>query len=101
MPNIDDKINTIIDDYKPKTDDDDDDDDDDDEEELFLWYGWLRKGVYQRSSPLQISDMPRRGFEPAQNLSPGLVEWSCAVVITTTPWHHTEYENRDPIWKLK
>ena len=34
MPNIDDKINTIIDDYKPKTDDDDDDDD-----ELFLWYG--------------------------------------------------------------
>ena len=36
MPNIDDKINTIIDDYKPKTDDDDDDDDDD---ELFLWYG--------------------------------------------------------------
>ena len=31
MPNIDDKINTIIDDYKPKTDDDDDDDD-----ELFL-----------------------------------------------------------------
>ena len=41
MPNIDDKINTIIDDYKPKTDDDDDDDDDDDvdDDELFLWYG--------------------------------------------------------------
>ena len=36
MPNIDHKINTIIDDYKPKTDDDDDHDDDD---ELFLWYG--------------------------------------------------------------
>ena len=36
MPNTDDKINTIIDDYKPKTDDDDDGDDDD---ELFLWYG--------------------------------------------------------------
>ena len=30
--------------------------------------------------------MPQGGFEPAQNLSSGLVEWSCAVVITTTPW---------------
>ena len=30
------------------TDDDDDDDNDDDDEEddnLFLWYGWLTKGV--------------------------------------------------------
>ena len=42
----------------------------------------------QRSSPLQISDMPQAGFEPAQNLSLGLVEWSCAVVITTTPQCH-------------
>ena len=25
--------------------DDDDDDDDDDNDELFLWYGWLTKGV--------------------------------------------------------
>ena len=40
----------------------------------------------QRSSPLRISDTPWAGFEPAQNLSSGLVEWSCAVVITTTPW---------------
>ena len=39
----------------------------------------------QRSSPSRISDTPRAGFEPAQNLSSGLVEWSCAVVITTTP----------------
>ena len=39
----------------------------------------------QRSSPLQISDTPRAEFEPVQNLSSGLVEWSCAVVITTTP----------------
>ena len=38
----------------------------------------------QRSSPSLISDTPRAGFEPAQNLSSGLVEWSCAVVITTT-----------------
>ena len=30
----------------------------------------------------------RAGFEPAQNLSSGLVEWSCAVVITTTPRCH-------------
>ena len=28
----------------------------------------------QRSSPLQISDTPQAGFEPAQNLSSGLVE---------------------------
>ena len=39
----------------------------------------------QRSSPSQISDTPRAGIEPAQNLSSNLVEWSCAVVITTTP----------------
>ena len=39
----------------------------------------------QRSSPSRISDALRAGFEPAQNLSSGLVEWSCAVVITTTP----------------
>ena len=38
-----------------------------------------------RSSPSRISDTPRAGFEPAQNLISGLVEWSCAVVITTTP----------------
>ena len=42
----------------------------------------------QRSSPSQISDTPRAGFEPAQNLSSGIVEWSCAVVITTTPRRH-------------
>ena len=42
----------------------------------------------QRSSPSRISDMRGAGFEPAQNLSSGLVEWSCAVVITTTPRRH-------------
>ena len=70
-----------------------DDDDDDDDEELFLWYGWLMKAFSlisswdhcQRSSPPQISNTPQAEFEPAQNLSSGLVEWSCAVVITTTP----------------
>ena len=42
----------------------------------------------QRSSPSQISDMLQAGFEPAQNLSLGFVEWRCVVVITTTQWHH-------------
>ena len=42
----------------------------------------------QRSSPSRISDTPRAGYEPAQNLSSGLVQWSCAVVITTTPQRH-------------
>ena len=39
----------------------------------------------QRSSPSRISGMPRAVSEPAQSLSSGLVEWNCAVVITTTP----------------
>ena len=39
----------------------------------------------QRSSPSRISDTPRAGLELAQNLSLGLVEGSCAVLITTTP----------------
>ena len=34
----------------------------------------------QRSSPSRFCDTPRAGFEPAQSLSSGLVEWSCAVV---------------------
>ena len=43
---------------------------------------------YQRPSPSRISDTLQAGFEPAQNLSWGLVEPSFAVVITTTPWCH-------------
>ena len=42
----------------------------------------------QGSSQTRISDTPRAGFELAQSLSSGLVEWSCAVVITTTPRRH-------------
>ena len=42
----------------------------------------------QSSSPTGISDTPRAGFEPAQNLSSGFAEWSCAVLIITTLWHH-------------
>ena len=46
------------------------------------------RGPCQRSSPLRISETPQAGFEPAQNLSSGFIEWSCAVVITTTPRHY-------------
>ena len=46
------------------------------------------RSYYQRSSPSRISDTPRAGFEPAHNLSSGFVEWSCAVMITTTPRRH-------------
>ena len=38
----------------------------------------------QISSPSRISDTPWEGFEPAQNLSSGLVEWGCAIVIMAT-----------------
>ena len=40
----------------------------------------------QRSPLSRIFDTPRAGLEPTQNLCSGLVEWSCAVVITTI--HH-------------
>ena len=36
----------------------------------------------QKFSPSRISDTLQTGFEPAQNLNSGFVEWSCAVVIT-------------------
>ena len=39
-----------------------------------------------RLSPSRISNTPRTGFETARNLNPGLVERSCVVAITTTPW---------------
>ena len=42
----------------------------------------------QRSSPSRISDTPRAGFEPTQNLSSDLVELSSAVVITTILRYH-------------
>ena len=62
-------------------------DDDDDDEMMMMkncFCGMVdrRKGFSlissrdhrQRSSPSQISDKPRAGFEPAQNLSSGFVE---------------------------
>ena len=38
----------------------------------------------QRSFSSRISETLGVGFEPVQNLSSGLVEWRCAVVITKT-----------------
>ena len=57
-----------------------------DDDELFLWYGWRTKGVQPYFQPRLLSEILNSpsGFEPAQNLSWGLVEWSCAVEITTT-----------------
>ena len=62
----------------------------------FLWYGWPTKGVALFPARIivrdphlsRISDTPRAGFKPAQNLSSGFDESSCAVVITTTPRSH-------------
>ena len=56
-----------------------------------------------RSSPSWISDTPLAGSEPAQNLSSGLNEWSCAVVITTTPRRHNysvSLRVRPKCWKM-
>ena len=56
----------------------------------------------QRSSPSRISDTPRAGFEPAQDLSSGLVEWSCTVAITTGPQGYSSYiRSRNSMWKIK
>ena len=63
----------------------DDDDDDDDDDELFCGMVDQRKAFslissqdhFHGSSPSQISNMPQAGFESAQNLSSGLVDWSC------------------------
>ena len=54
----------------------------------------------QISSPLWISNTPQAGFEPAQNLNSGFVEWSCAVVITTTPQRVTNSDNHYTILAL-
>ena len=40
---------------------------------------------WQRSSQSQIFDTPQARFEHAQNLSSAVVEWSCPVVIITSP----------------
>ena len=52
----------------------------------------------QRSSPPWISDTLRAGYEPAQNLSSGFDEWSCAVVITTIPRRHYDITVQEKIF---
>ena len=47
-----------------------------------------------RDSPMQIFDWLQARFEPMWKLSPGFIEWSFVVVITTTPQHH----NGGSIW---
>ena len=42
----------------------------------------------QRFSPSRISDTPWEGFNLAPNLRSSLVEWSCTVVLPTTPRRH-------------
>ena len=40
----------------------------------------------QRSSPSRIFDMPPAGFEPVQNLSSGLIEWSAVANCWRIVW---------------
>ena len=74
--------------------DDDDDDDGDDDDEFFLRNGWPKKGVQPYFQPWPLSGIlisinnPRAGYKPAQNLSSDFAEWSCKVMITTTPRRH-------------
>ena len=78
-----------------------DDGDDDEDDELFLRNGWPTKGTnylftagsivrdsYHRKSPT----CPQQSFKPAHNLSSAdFVDWSCAIVITTTPRRHKQW----------
>ena len=52
----------------------------------------------QRSSQSQISNMPWAGFEPVQNLSSGLVEWSCAVVVKE--YKNNIFQNKNNIFQI-
>ena len=77
-------------------DDGGDDDDDDDDDELFCAIAGWQKALSLifswvhclKSSSSQFSNMPLVPFEPMPNLSSGLIEQSCAVVITTTLRQH-------------
>ena len=44
-------------------------------------------------SSLQISDTQPAGLKPTYNLISGFGEWTCAVIIITTPWRY-----KDNIW---
>ena len=77
--------------------------DDDEDDKLFFGMVDRREAFIlissrdhcQRSSPPRISNTPQAGFEPAQNMISGFVEWNCAVVITTTPRRHIFYLNKN------
>ena len=66
------------------------DDDDDNDDELFLSHGWQMKSIYLYfwsepfSEILSIANLWHTA-KNTKSLSSGLVEWSCAEVITTTP----------------
>ena len=49
------------------------------------WIWWIIFIAWLTGERRLISDTPRAGFEPAQNLSLNFLEWSRAVVITTPP----------------
>ena len=50
-----------------------------------FWWWWIVFVVWLTN---QISNKPWARFEPVQNLSSGLVEWHCAVVLTSTLQHY-------------
>ena len=52
---------------------------------------YFQMGLLSEILTLQISNMLWPGFEPVQNLSSDIVEWNCAVVITTTPQCHLSF----------
>ena len=55
---------------------------------LSLIYIWDQRLLSEMLN-IVISDTPRAGLEHALILSSGFVEGNCAVVITTTPRHHS------------
>ena len=55
---------------------------------------------FQRSSPKQISNTPRAGFEPVLNLNSVLGERRCPVVITTTLRHYVASWNYHSSYEL-
>ena len=66
----------------------------DDDDELFLTNGWPTKGIYPSFQPSLLSKILsivnlRDATSRISNLSLDLVEWSCALMITTTPRRHS------------
>ena len=53
---------------------------------FMVWLTDERRLAFILASSSRLSEKPRAGFETAQDLSSGFVEWGCAVVITSK--HH-------------